>query len=112
MMDVLLFILLIIISIIIGAFFLYKYKKTKQKKFLWIGLSLALILPGILILILLWWIYSSATATCYMPIGPSEGTLSTIIGIPVFLKQRDKFVNKFKDQVSKDVFDKISKKKK
>ena len=111
MIDVILMVL-IIMSIIIGAFSLYKYKKTKQKKFLWLGLALTLVIPGILILILIWWIISSTMVTCYAPIDPGEGTLSTIIGLPLFLKQRDIFVNKFKDQVSNDVFDKISKKKK
>lgn len=112
MLDVLFFIILITISIISGAFSLYKYKKTKQKKFLWIGLVLTFIVPGILILIFIWWLYSSATASCYAPVSPYESSLSTILGIPLFIKQREKFVNKFKNQVSKDVFDKISKKKK
>jgi len=109
MLEILL-IILIIISIIIGAIFLYKYKKTKQKKFLWLGLVLSFVVPGILILILFWWIYTSAI-TCYAPVS-DNGYLSTIIGLPLFIKQRDRFVNKFKNQVSKDVFDKISKKKK
>lgn len=114
MSDALIFIILlagIICSFIAGVYLLYKYKKTNIKKFLWFGILLTFIVPGLLILILLsWFVYTSVS--CYMSAGPVNGNLSALIGIPLFVKQRDKFINKFRNQVSQDVFNKITKKKK
>jgi uncharacterized protein YacL len=115
MSDALIFIFLlvgIICSFITGVFLLYRYRKTKSKKLLWFGLILTFIIPGLLILLLIWWIVSSVTTTCYSPIAPVNGNVSVLIGLPLFVKQRDKFINKFKNQVSQDVFNKITKKNK
>lgn len=117
MSGALIFIILlvgIICSFIIGIFLLYKYRKTRSKKFLWLGLILTLIIPGLLILLLIWWIFSSITVSCYAPAcyEPVDGNFSAMLGIPLFVKQRDKFINKFRNQVSQDVFNKIIQKKK
>ena len=103
------------ILIIFGIFFLIKYFKTKQKIYLWLGLFLIFIIPGIIfgIIFLIYWYYSSTTMMCYAPV-ESTPTIK-IIGLiitPLFIKQRHMFINKFEKRVSKDVFKKITQKKK
>ncbi len=109
MLDASIFIIFAGCSFIIGVYLLYKYKKTNIKKFLWFGILLTFIVPGILILIALsYYTYIS----CYMPAALINGNISALIGLPLFVKERDKFINKFRNQVSQDVFNKITKKKK
>ncbi|MBU1131312.1 hypothetical protein KJ840_04220 [Patescibacteria group bacterium] len=68
MIELILMILVPLVLLIGGIYFLVKYKKTKQRKFLIIGLVLTLIVVGFLTLLVLAFIRSQSMVT-YMP-GP------------------------------------------
>lgn len=68
MIELILMILVPLVLLIGGIYFLVKYKKTKQRKFLIIGLVLTLIVVGFLTLLVLAFIRSQSMMS-YMP-GP------------------------------------------